>query len=882
MKCNKCGRENREIALFCRFCGEEISKSESENKDETQEIKDTEQPSVFNDSVSNVDVKIQATPVIESTPASKKEVDGFLGHEKIRSELLKFITKLKIQRRQEQLGAEKDLTNTILLFYGNTGTGKYTVAQWFSNKLKEEKLVSGKIGTFYAKELKAKFEDEFALKSFLEQNSFAVLIVREVHFEPEYFGEILRAISSNKSGMICICIGIKSKLDSYFKENPDSKQRINTFYEFKNYTDNELFEILEYKLQKRGIKYDKNVSENLSEFVIEKNNHENKNHENGWLVEKDIIPTLFESQAERLSKIENPTDDDFISFVCDDVPVKNKKRTKEEIFASLDSLIGLTDVKKQIRELMSSIEIAKTRIEKGMKAELPKIHIQFIGNPGTGKTTVARMLGELFNAIGLLPSSKVIEVDRSKLVAQYVGQTAPLVNEYCDKAMGGILFIDEAYSLKQGEGDSFGQEAVDALLKRMEDDRGKFVVIAAGYKDEMARFIASNSGFESRFTHKIELPDYTAEELTEIFKLYVRNKEYVLSSDAEETLKKVIKQMYDNRGKNFANARDVRRLFDETIRRQSSRIMNLPEEKQTKDAYMEIIPEDIRLEQKEEKSLSKDDILKELDGMIGLAEVKKSVRELIDSIEITKERAEAIGEKAKNPVRHIVFTGNPGTGKTTVARILGRLFKAIGLLPTDNVLEVSRGEMVGQYVGQTAPLVNSVCDKAVGGTLFIDEAYTLNQGANDSFGHEAIDTLLKRMEDDRGKYVVIAAGYKKNMEDFIQSNPGLKSRFTTFIHLEDYNPDELYQLFELYSSKEKFVIDENTKPLIREKIESIYDNRGPDFANGRTIRNFYDKVKEKQATRIAKIQDKEERAKLICVIAPQDVEAAFAEFQEAE
>lgn len=860
MKCTNCNRENRQEAMYCRFCGEDI---------QTVSVQDK-----VDDKIETKKEEASSTPIKE-----KKEIDGFIGHQEIRDDLNKFLNKKRIEKRREQSGFESDLTNHIILFNGNTGTGKFTLAQWFANKLKSEKLVSGKIGTFYAKELKNQYQDEFAFRTFLDQNSFGVLIIREVHFDTVYLGEILRAISTNKSGCICICIGLKNKLDSYFKDNPDNRQRINSFYDFKNYSEQQLFEILEHSLDKKGIKYSKDVSELLFQFVIESNNSQSKSHENGWLIEKDIIPELLEFQAERLSKLDSPVDEDFITLVAEDVRVKNKKRSQAEIFATMDSLIGLTDAKNQIKELMHSVEAVKARIEKGLGGEIPKIHLQFIGNPGTGKTTIARMLGELFNSIGLLPSSKVIECDRSKLVAQYVGHTAPLVNEYCDKAMGGILFIDEAYSLKQQDGDSFGQEAIDALLKRMEDDRGKFIVIAAGYREEMAAFIAANSGFESRFTHKIELPDYNTQELIEIYKLYVKNKEYMLTSSAEATLGTVIKKIYETRTKTFANARTIRNLFDETIRRQSKRVMQLSESEQTKQAYMQILPEDILLENEEDKVLTKDDILSELDRMIGLSGVKKAVRELMNSIEMAKERAEVTGDNLKNPVKHIVFTGNSGTGKTTVARILGKLFKAIGLLPNDSVLEVARGEMVGQYVGSTAPLVNSVCDKAMGGTLFIDEAYTLNQNSSDTFGHEAIDTLLKRMEDDRGKYVVIVAGYKRNMDDFIQSNPGLKSRFTTYIHLEDYNADELYSLFELYATKEKFIIDDSAKGTLKDCINFIYENRGSDFANGRTIRNFYDSVKEKQSSRISSLS-KDERAKILCVLSDQDISLAFNEYKE--
>lgn len=871
MICLKCKKENREVALFCRFCGNEITK-EGATLDNmgTASIKEDNVLKTVN----NADPKGQGV-VKNDIKEEQKDKDGFIGHEKIRADLNKFITKLKIQKKQEALGAQMDKANNIILFEGAPGTGKTCVAKWFSDKLKEQKLVTGRIGTFYAKELKAKYADEYALKTFLSQNSFGVLIIKEVHFDLNYLDEILRALCFENTLCICIAIGLKNKLDEYFKEKPDSKQRVNTFYEFKAYTDEELFAILEMKLAAKKICYDKETKDSLKQFVIEANNNEKRDHENGWLIDKDLIPKIFEAQAQRLSLMDDPKDEDFITIKSSDIIVKNKKRTKDEIFASLDALIGLNDAKAQIKELLHSVEAAKARVQKGLGGDIPKIHIQFIGNPGTGKTTVARMLGELFNAIGLLPSSKVIETDRSKLVAQYVGQTAPLVNAVIDKAMGGVLFIDEAYALKQNDSDSFGQEAVDTLLKRMEDDRGKFIVIAAGYKDEMAKFIASNSGFESRFTHKIMLPDYNTNELIAIYKLYAKNKEYILSPDAQKTLEDVIKKIYDSRSKTFANARTIRNLFDETIRRQSKRVMELQESEQTKEAYMTIEREDIKTDEKSQSEETKDTILSELDAMIGLESVKKAVRDLMSSIQMASERASLTGDKIKNPVKHIVFTGNPGTGKTTVARILGKLFKAIGLLPQSTVLEVSRGDMVGQYVGQTAPLVNSVCDSAIGGTLFIDEAYTLNQGAHDQFGHEAIDTLLKRMEDDRGKYVVIVAGYKRNMADFIASNPGLKSRFTTFIDLPDYNANELYELFTLYSKKEKFIIAQDAIEPLKDAINNIYEGRRADFANGRTIRNFYDKVKEAQSVRLINLS-KTERAKVLCLLTADDVKAALS------
>ena len=558
----------------------------------------------------------------------------------------------------------------------------------------------------------------------------------------------------------------------------------------------------------------------------------------------------------------------------EDIPhSESKKLSTEEVLSQLDKLIGMEEVKKNVRELCQTIQMNRKREEMGVETKKPSIHIVFTGNPGTGKTTVARLLGKLFYSMGLLPSDKIVEVDKSGMVGQYVGETPKLVNKVVDNALGGVLFIDEAYTLA-GDGhniDTFGKEAIDTLLKRMEDDRGKFVVIAAGYEKEMQNFIEANSGLKSRFTHFIHLEDYNPDELFQLYSLYSKGSNYSIDENALSVIKNAVTEMYNSRGKDFANGRTVRNFFDDTVRRMSSRVATLPIEQQTKEALTTITVADIPYEQK--KNVSVDQIFAQLDELIGMNDVKKAVRELCQTIQMNQER-EKQGIAGKMPSIHIVFTGNPGTGKTTVARILGKLFNAIGLLPNDKLVETDRSGLVGQYVGQTAPLVNSVIDKAMGGVLFIDEAYTLAEGGGNDFGKEAIDALLKRMEDDRGKFVVIAAGYKNEMNGFIEANPGLKSRFTHFIHLEDYNTSELYQLFTLYAKKASYRISDDARILIQNGIQNIWENRGKDFANGRTIRNYFDSITRKMDSRLASIPSENRTSEVLTTIVAEDVSAS--------
>jgi len=239
-----------------------------------------------------------------------------------------------------------------------------------------------------------------------------------------------------------------------------------------------------------------------------------------------------------------------------------------------------------------------------------------------------------------------------------------------------------------------------------------------------------------------------------------------------------------------------------------------------------------------------------LDELIGLDDVKKSVHTLTNFIKVNKKRGE-LGMKVPNISYHCVFSGNPGTGKTTVARILAGIYKDLDVLKKGHLVETDRSGLVAEYVGQTAIKTNSIIDKALDGVLFIDEAYSLVQGSNEDFGAEAISTLLKRMEDNRDRLVVILAGYTNEMEDFINSNPGLRSRFNRYIHFDDYTAEELFKIFLLNAEKNEYTLADDVKEFLLKKLEEVVANKPKDFGNARYIRNLFEKTVEAQANRLA-------------------------------
>ncbi len=267
------------------------------------------------------------------------------------------------------------------------------------------------------------------------------------------------------------------------------------------------------------------------------------------------------------------------------------------------------------------------------------------------------------------------------------------------------------------------------------------------------------------------------------------------------------------------------------------------------------------------KTVSVQEALGQLFELEGLEQVKAEVKQFVDLVQVFKTRRSR-NLPVANMSFHMVFMGNPGTGKTTVARIMADIFHALGILKTGQLVETDRAGLVAQYVGQTAPKTQAKIDEAMGGVLFIDEAYTLNKGGGgNDFGQEAIDTLLKAMEDHRDELVVIVAGYDELMDKFISSNPGLNSRFSRKFHFTDYNGGQLYNIFCSMCNKQKYMLAEDARGILKTHFEELYARRGVNFGNARDVRNFFDATVQRQATRLAPLGDKASDEQLRTILA---------------
>ncbi len=550
--------------------------------------------------------------------------------------------------------------------------------------------------------------------------------------------------------------------------------------------------------------------------------------------------------------------------------------TVEEALAELNELIGLKPVKAEVERFTKFVRVAQQRKAAGLKVAPISYHMVFTGNPGTGKTTVARIMAKIYRALGVVKNGHLVECDRSGLVAGYTGQTAIKTGEVIDFALDGILFIDEAYSLVNGPQDSYGAEAISTILKRMEDDRDRLVVIVAGYTDEMRTFIDANSGLASRFNHYVEFPDYTADELSAMFRSNAKKNQYILSADAERDLGAFVAAQTANRDRRFGNGRWVRNLFEQAVAHQAERVADIsnPTQEQLMTIEMRDIgelgkgtvglgaaglartpPPGIRYMPAATNEVTMEEALAELNELVGLKPVKEEVAKFAALVRMNQQR-KAAGLKV-TPISsyHMVFTGNPGTGKTTVARIMAKIYKALGVVKNGHLVECDRGGLVAGYAGQTAIKTGQVIDFALDGILFVDEAYSLVNGPQDSYGDEAISTLLKRMEDDRDRLVVIVAGYTEEMKKFIDANSGLASRFTHYVEFPDYSAKELAAIFRMNVQKSQYVLSADVEKYLNAYIGIKTEDRDRKFGNGRWARTLFEKAISQQAMRVAKIKN---------------------------
>ena len=815
-----------------------------------------------------------------------KDLDKYIGMDEVKSAVreIAYAVKNSVERAERGLGEQEKMSMHIILT-GNPGTGKTTIAR----KLGEILAAIGYLDSGHVVEVdRAKMVSPYqgetpkVVDRLCDKAMGGILFVDEAYtLAPvsqagdrdnqgaQALEKLMKRMEDDRGKFVVIAAGYRTEMDNLFRINPGFRSRFNYFLNIEDYTPEQLYEIMLVFAKEKKYLFSEQAEALTKKMITELYNSRDKDFANGRTM-RSLFDQICKKQAQRLQgqSISTMSNEELMTIEDQDIPYEAPQAVDyTECLKKLDGLVGLGGVKKEISNLAAYLNL---QIKRGETNTFQGKHYVFTGNPGTGKTTVARIMADVFKTLGIVSRGQLVEADRAKLVAGYSGQTAIKTNQLVDQAMGGVLFIDEAYTLKSNDGDSFGAEAIDTLLKRLEDDRGKFICIVAGYTDQMHDFIDTNPGLKSRFTQTIHFDDYTPDELTQIFINLAKGKNFTIDEDTEAAIHREFEQLYLRRDKNFGNAREARRIFDGAVERQSQRLVKLMSDPGFQEADMyKLTKEDLPMAQSE-SARPLEEVLNELDEFIGMRTVKNSIRRLAVQSMFMKQRAAMGAGKVQQMAMNFILTGNPGTGKTSIARKMGEVLQAMEILPTARVIEASRATLVGKYMGETPKIVNNMCDKAMGGILFIDEAYTLSDGG-DQYGKEAIDTLMKRMEDDRGKFVVIAAGYKDKMEEFLMMNPGLASRFTHKLHIDDYNEDELLAIYKHMAQKDQYNLSPTAEFKALDTIYKMVLNKDESWGNAREMRNLLDATIQKLSLRVSQMPPEEVTKETYQLILPEDL-----------
>ncbi|TRD15474.1 AAA family ATPase [Palleronia caenipelagi] len=458
------------------------------------------------------------------------------------------------------------------------------------------------------------------------------------------------------------------------------------------------------------------------------------------------------------------------------------------------------------------------------------LNYALVGRPGTGKTVIARLFGQAFKEAGLLPSGHFIEAKASDFVAGYLGQSEEKATALLDSAIGGTIFIDEVQNFEPDN--QFHRTVVKQLLTYLENRRGEVSVIFATYPEHFDAFLNFDPGLERRITQKIVLEDYSGAESAEIFRGMAKERNLVL----DDALDAVIEDLFDNwiyareAKPAFANGGSVRKLIEEMQKpaRRNGGVLLLDHVPEPQRPYLKATGRSNRGEDALAAALD------ELNGLVGLDELKTRVAGLVTMVQAAKKRGEAIPEGPG----HFSFEGAPGTGKTTAARLMGQIFRNIGLLKSGHVEEADRQKLVAGYQGQTAIQVDEIVNRALDGVLFIDEAHNLATDERDPYGKEAIGTLTNRIENNRHRLCVILAGYSEPMNRLFAQDPGWDSRIGTRIAFANYTPVETAEIIRLFVASSNRTLAADLDAMLVEVARRLIEAEGEAFANGRSARNL--------------------------------------------
>jgi AAA+ superfamily predicted ATPase len=532
---------------------------------------------------------------------------------------------------------------------------------------------------------------------------------------------------------------------------------------------------------------------------------------------------------------------------CFPVIVPNSNRNSEKLesieylsyidtISKLESSIELQSIKDNIIDIANFIIRSNERyVRLGISNPGLYYNIAINGNSGSGREKVAKFLYHIFYHLGVIGKGKLITIDSKEIYPGHV------LDRFIADTQSGVILLRDAHmiNIKETRGQ---REIISTLDEWFVEYKDNFIFILAGDTEAMSELVGSHN-IKKHINFNINMPDLTNNQMLELIKYFASKEKYKIEKHAEETILSYIQ--YERVNKSFENVLSARRIVERAIINNGITDNN---KCLTKENFYsnEVVAFEKKAEM--EKTVD-DDYFAELKSMVGLNGIKEKLIEII-SYSVVQAKRKELGLKNGPLCMHMSFAGNPGTGKTTVARAIGKVLKKIGLLSTGNFVEVAREDLVGKYVGHTAAKTSEKIKEAEGGILFIDECYSLASNSNMDYGREVINTLVKKMEDFRENLVVIFAGYSSEMPSFFNMNPGLKDRIAFELDFPDYCPNELLDIWNKFFIDNQYNVNTAAKYEMEVLVTKLYENKEADFSNGRIVRKCFERAKMYQAVRV--------------------------------
>lgn len=500
-----------------------------------------------------------------------------------------------------------------------------------------------------------------------------------------------------------------------------------------------------------------------------------------------------------------------------------------EVLGRLNEMPGWNNLKRRMEGIISLHGVAEIRDALGLKKNLPTMHTILIGNPGTGKSCCVKYLAEIYHALGMLPENSIRLTNLAKM-------SNSTITSEIHYAIGGVLVFENAHELYHSENKPIDneQQIVRSLIDELNDPakQSNWMLVLTGEPQGMESLLAAYPELREHFQEPVYMEDFKPEELYRIVDRCCDERDVHLAPQAKKKLEMFLLHKYNQRGPNFENARFVQRLFDEKIIPAMYKRIADSEDPEIADDLGLVVAESIP-----SINGSSGDGMAELDDLIGLARIKTRVKDYLNAVRLASRRME-LGLPTSMPRLHMAFLGNPGTGKTTVAEIIGKVFAEWGILSVGRVIRTEKSQMVGQYIGETEYKMNNLLARARGNILFIDEAYQLAEGGESDFGRIVMNSLLTELGKNNLDMVVILAGYTAPMKKLLESNEGIESRFPNVFNFEDYTTEELLEIGKLMIRKQGFNLTKGAEQNMMAIIQTESEKPSPRFGNGRFVSNL--------------------------------------------